>query len=137
MTHAQMALRLIVVEGHGKIVQKPEYRLLPLREPIQQIASRILFGSAGFALALHGLLRYKGKRIGLIPLGEEFLIATQPLCQERDIEMLFACSFGLFLLVAQQRCLSIHGASASRVPPPTGSTSLPGSAGDHRRVRCG
>jgi hypothetical protein len=35
MTHAQIALRLIVVEGHSKIVQEAEHGLLLLREPIQ------------------------------------------------------------------------------------------------------
>ncbi|HKF36406.1 MAG TPA: hypothetical protein VKB35_05850 [Ktedonobacteraceae bacterium] len=51
-------------------MQKPEHRLLLLREAIKEIASRALFGFAWFALALSGFLRWGRRRIGPVSLGE-------------------------------------------------------------------
>ncbi len=48
--HAQISLRLVVVKRHSKIVQEPEHIPLPLRESIQQIAGRALFGPASRTL---------------------------------------------------------------------------------------
>ena len=70
--HAQIALGLVVVKRDRKIVQEPQHSLLLLREAIQQIARRTLFG-----LTWSWLLRGWSKGIGLVAFREQLLIAPQ------------------------------------------------------------
>jgi hypothetical protein len=48
-----------------------------LREAIQQIASRILFGSSWFAFVVLGLLGGRRRRIGQVAFSQDLLKATQ------------------------------------------------------------
>lgn len=90
--HAQIALGLVVVKRHGKIVQKPQYPPLSVREAIQQIAGWALFGSPCGGLCLGGRRRCWWRRIGLIPFGQDFLIAVKQACQDQDIQFVLTQS---------------------------------------------
>ena len=92
--HAQISLGLVVVKGHRKIVQEPQHGPLALREAIQQIASRALFGSPRFSLPLFRLLWCCGRGIGEVAFGEEFLIATKQRRQHCSFQLMLASRFG-------------------------------------------
>jgi hypothetical protein len=51
---AKIALGLVVVKRHGKIMEEPKRDPLSSRESVEQIARRILFGSPWFSLPLFG-----------------------------------------------------------------------------------
>src|SRR5947199_2688351 len=70
--HPQISLRLVIVKRHSKIVQEPQHGPLPLRESIQQITSRALFGSPSC-----WLLGRWGRGIGKVAFGEDLIIATK------------------------------------------------------------
>src|SRR5690348_9001097 len=53
--HAQISLRLVVVKWDRKVVQEAQHGPLSLRESIQQITGRILFGSSRRSLRLFRL----------------------------------------------------------------------------------
>src|SRR5919108_3992502 len=75
--HAQIALRLVIVKRHGKIVQEAQHGPLPSREAIQQIARRALFGSPACALGLVRLARCAWRGIGQVAFNEDGVIATK------------------------------------------------------------
>src|SRR6266852_9815840 len=90
MTHAKIALRESIIERHGKIVQEPQHSPFALRESIQQVACRALFGPASCSL----LGRWRSG-IGGVAFCEELVIATKEACQHQHIQFVLACSFGL------------------------------------------
>src|SRR5437867_9717631 len=89
LDHAQIALGEVVIERHGKIVQEAEYGPFALRESIQQVACRALFGSASCSL----LGWWRGGISG-IAFGEDLVIATQQACQHQHIQFVLTQSFG-------------------------------------------
>jgi hypothetical protein len=52
LDHAQVSFGLVVVKRHRKIMEEPKHLPLSLRETIQQIARRALFGSSRQPLSL-------------------------------------------------------------------------------------
>ena len=85
MTHPKISLRLVVVKGNSKIVEEPERSPLAPRESIQQIASWALFGSLWCSLGMFRLLWWWGRRIGLVSLCEDFIIAQKQACQYQSL----------------------------------------------------
>ena len=100
LDHAQIPLRLIVVKGHGKVMQEGQNLPFVGRKPIKQIAGWVLFGAA----SMH-LFRWRGRRIGLVALREEQVIPTMKSTQSQDIQFSlahFSCLFHRLFHVQQQ-----------------------------------
>jgi len=95
LDHPQVTLGLVVIKGTRKIVQEAQHRLLLLREAVQQIASRILFGSPWFALVVLGLLGSWRRGIGLTAIEKELIVAMQQPGQRPQIQGVLAQRFGL------------------------------------------
>ena len=94
MTHAQISLRLVVVKRNRKIEQEAQHGPLAPRESIQQIPSRTLFGSPRCSLRLFRLAGCWRRGIGLVAFGQEGVIATKEVCQQRSIQFVLAQRFG-------------------------------------------
>src|SRR5260221_12978805 len=87
--HPKISLRLVVVKRNRKIVQELEHSPLPLRESIQQIPSRALFGSPWGSL-----LGSRGGGISAVAFGEDLIIATKQPCHPHDRQSSLAYGFG-------------------------------------------
>src|SRR2546425_3615309 len=93
--HPQISLRLVIVKWHSKIEQEAQHGPLPLRESIQQIASRALFGPPWSSLRLFRLLRGWRRGVGLVAFCEKLIIATQQAREQQDIQFMLTQRFGL------------------------------------------
>src|SRR5260221_4396051 len=86
--HPKISLCLVIVKRNRKIVQELEHSPLPLRESIQQIPSRALFGSPWGSL-----LGRRGGGISVVAFGEDLIIATKQACQHQHLQFVLATAF--------------------------------------------
>src|SRR5260221_5239294 len=62
--HAQVPLRLIVVEGHGEVLEEQERLMFIHPEPVEQVAGRALLTPPAPRLASGRRLRILGEALG-------------------------------------------------------------------------
>ena len=84
--HAQVPVGEVVVEGHSEVIHEPERLVAILRQPVEQVLRRRLFGAAPFPDGLRSIDRGRGRHLLVASRSEDRLLrdnAPKPLARLR------------------------------------------------------